>query len=62
LIYYFEENQKLKIVAYDADEFGNPNLDVSKANFIGDAEFDIQKLVSSRNKQIEVSFQCIKYF
>ena len=62
VVYYFEENQKFKIVAYDADEFGNPNLDVSKANLIGEADFEIQKLVSSRDKSIEVRLKILLLF
>jgi len=42
------------VAAYDADEFGNPKIDVNKANYIGEAEFEAQKLVSSRNNTLEV--------
>ncbi|CAI2361935.1 unnamed protein product [Moneuplotes crassus] len=56
LVYYFEENQKFKIVAYDADEFENRRLDISKANYIGEAEFEIQKLISARHGVFETNF------
>ncbi len=55
VIYYFEENQKFKVVAYDADDFKNKRLDLDKANYIGEAEFEIQKLVGSRDGVFEVS-------
>ena len=55
VVYYFEENQKFKIVAYDADEFGNENIDIRQSNYIGEAEFEIQKLISSRQNVFEVS-------
>ena len=54
LVYYFEENQKFKIVAYDADQFDERRLDLSKANYIGESEFEIQKLVSARHGVFEV--------
>ena len=56
VVYYFEEDQQFKIAAYDADEFGNPDLDVNKANFIGEADFSIQKLITQRNKPSEKGF------
>jgi predicted RNA-binding protein with RPS1 domain len=54
VFYYFEEDQTLKVAAYDADEFGNPNLSIDKANYIGEAEFKLQQLVSQRTKSFQV--------
>lgn len=45
-----------KIAAYDADHFETMELDLNDANFIGEAEFEIQKLVGSRSRTLEACF------
>ena len=56
IIYYFEQDQRFKVVAYDADEFGNPHLSLDDSNYIGEAEFEIQRLVCKPERMIEVNF------
>ena len=56
IIYYFEQDQRFKVVAYDADEFGNPHLSLEDSNYIGEAEFEIQKLVCKPDRILEVNF------
>jgi hypothetical protein len=54
--YYFESNQKFKIAAFDADKFNTKDIDVAHSDYIGEAEFHIQNLVSSRQKELIVPF------
>lgn len=54
--YFFEQDQKFKVVAYDSDNFESKNLSIKDANFIGEAEFNIQNLVSKRDKSLTIDF------
>ena len=54
--YYFEKDQTFKIVAFDADQFDNPRLPLKDAKYIGEGEFEIQRLAASRAKRLEVTF------
>mmetsp|Transcript_41718 Transcript_41718/g.48182 ORF Transcript_41718/g.48182 Transcript_41718/m.48182 type:complete len:84 (-) Transcript_41718:1385-1636(-) len=56
VIYYFERDQKFKVAAYDADEFGNHHLSLDESNYIGEAEFEIQKLVGRQDRTLEIDF------
>ena len=48
--YKFEEIQHLRVEVYDADTEGDATgLDLSKQDFLGDAEMDIPDLVHSLN-------------
>ena len=48
--YKFEEIQHLRLEVYDADTEGDAtSLDLSKQDFLGDAEMEIPNLVHSRN-------------
>lgn len=56
ILYYFERDQVFRIAAYDADQFDSKVLRVEDANYIGEAEFQIQKLTCSREKSLEINF------
>jgi len=47
--FFFEENQKFIIRLYDVDDFKDVK-NLEKHDFIGDHEFSLHKLVSSRNQ------------
>lgn len=55
VIYYFEEDQKYKIEAYDADDFDKEILPLEKANYIGEVEFHLQKLVSKQDRTLNLT-------
>ena len=55
VVYNFEEDQKYKIEAYDADDFDQPILPLEKANYIGEVCFDIQRLVSRQDRSLQLT-------
>lgn len=47
----FEEQQRMLVQVYDADD-GTSLYDLTKQDFIGEFEFNLGKLVSSRDQEI----------
>ncbi|ORX58526.1 Copine-domain-containing protein [Piromyces finnis] len=49
--YFFEEEQQLKFVVYDIDDFKNPNS--TKNDFLGEYTTTLANIVNARNKRIK---------
>mmetsp|Transcript_3469 Transcript_3469/g.2470 ORF Transcript_3469/g.2470 Transcript_3469/m.2470 type:complete len:91 (-) Transcript_3469:2056-2328(-) len=49
--YHFEERQKFKVEVYDMDD-SNPNVALSTAEYIGELEFMLHEVVTSKQQTL----------
>lgn len=54
--YYFEQQQSLRVDVYDADDASQLS-NLSKHDFVGSFEFQLGKLVSSRNQELKADLE-----
>lgn len=54
--YFFEQQQSLRVDVYDADDATNL-YDLKKHDFIGSFQFNLGKLCSSRNQELEAPLE-----
>lgn len=53
--YKFEERQRFKVEAYDVDDF-TPNAPLNKHDYIGECEFMLHEVVTSRDQTFKKPF------
>ncbi|CAI2360832.1 unnamed protein product [Moneuplotes crassus] len=51
--YHFQEDQELMVALYDSDKFNDEEISLEDSEYIGQAEFRLQTLVSNADREIE---------